>query len=193
MENSQTDLPTGPEKATGGASCGWPPFVTTWAICHSRMPQKTICYPRVGIMSALLAQLISSPEMQEIWHCVTPPLREQDIVKLAIGPKKAGDLAFSDWEAILAEIITGDAFGVDRMDYLLRDSHHAGVAYGKFDHYRLIDTLRILPTMRSGEGRSSREPVLGMEEGRTSIRRSADACKVFHVFSGIFPQSPQDI
>ena len=113
----------------------------------------------------LTRQLISSPEMQEIWHCVTPPLREEDIVKLAIGPKKAGDLAFSDWEAILAEIITGDAFGVDRMDYLLRDSHHAGVAYGKFDHYRLIDTLRILPTMRSGEGRSSREPVLGMEEG----------------------------
>ncbi len=45
----------------------------------------------------------------------------------------------------MSEIIVGDAFGVDRMDYLLRDSHHAGVAYGKFDHFRLIDTLRILP------------------------------------------------
>src|SRR5205823_6053140 len=52
---------------------------------------------------------------------------------------------FTVWEAILAEIIVGNSFGVDRMDYLLRDSYHAGVAYGRFDHYRLIDTLRILP------------------------------------------------
>jgi hypothetical protein len=29
---------------------------------------------------------------------------------------------------------------VDRMDYLLRDSYHTGVAYGRFDHNRLIDT-----------------------------------------------------
>src|SRR6516165_6619056 len=65
------------------------------------------------------------------------------------------------WQAILSEIIVGDAFGVDRMDYLLRDSHHAGVAYGKFDHFRLIDTLRILP---SGED-DSRQPTLGVEEG----------------------------
>ena len=74
------------------------------------------------------------------------PLSPDDIVKLAIGPEKAREMTFSDWETILAEIIVGDAFGVDRMDYLLRDSHHIGVAYGKFDHYRLIDTMRILPS-----------------------------------------------
>ena len=55
----------------------------------------------------------------------------------------------------------GDAFGMDRIDYLLRDSHHTGVAYGRFDHYRLIDTLRILP---KNEG-DSVEPALGIEEG----------------------------
>ncbi|MDA8234684.1 MAG: hypothetical protein M0Z31_07810 [Clostridia bacterium] len=47
------------------------------------------------------------------------------------------------------------------MDYLLRDSHHAGVAYGKFDYFRLIDTLRILPREEGG----SIEPALGVEEG----------------------------
>lgn len=47
------------------------------------------------------------------------------------------------------------------MDYLLRDSYHAGVAYGRFDHYRLIDTLRILPK----EHEESQEPALGVEEG----------------------------
>ena len=80
----------------------------------------------------------------------------------AVGTDKAGeDVTFSTWEAILAEIIVGDVFGADRMDYLLRDSHHAGVTYGRFDHYRLIDTLRILP---SAEERGA-EPTLGVEEG----------------------------
>lgn len=109
--------------------------------------------------------LIESEEMQEIWKGVTPPLRPSDIVKLAVGPRKAQDLKFTVWETILSEIITGDAFGVDRMDYLLRDSHHAGVAYGRFDHFRLIDTLRILPLPPADKDDRSSEPVLGVEEG----------------------------
>jgi len=59
---------------------------------------------------------------------------------------------------VLSEIIVGDAFGVDRMDYLLRDSHHAGVTYGRFDHFRLIDTLRLLPDPLG-------EPAVGIEHG----------------------------
>jgi hypothetical protein len=51
------------------------------------------------------------------------------------------------------------------MDYLLRDSHHVGVAYGRFDHYRLVDTLRILQIAPSGEGDDSKEAALGVEEG----------------------------
>src|SRR5262249_14333707 len=45
--------------------------------------------------------------------------------------------------------------------YLLRDSYHAGVAYGTFDHHRLINTLRILPTKYE----ESDEPALGLEAG----------------------------
>ena len=52
-------------------------------------------------------------------------------------------------------------WGVDRMDYLLRDSHHAGVAYGNFDHHRLVDTMRILPDANE----ESEEPTLGVESG----------------------------
>src|SRR5262249_7658480 len=66
---------------------------------------------------SLTRAIISSDEMKAIWQRITPPLRHQDIVKLAIGPKKARDLPFSDWETILSEIIIGDAFGVDRMDF----------------------------------------------------------------------------
>jgi uncharacterized protein len=109
----------------------------------------------------LTREIVLSEEMESIWDGMTPPLRPLDVVKLAVGPRKAKDLAFTTWETILSEIIVGDAFGVDRMDYLLRDSHHAGVAYGRFDHFRLIDTLRILP---SGESDSA-HPALGVEEG----------------------------
>jgi HD superfamily phosphohydrolase len=51
------------------------------------------------------------------------------------------------------------------MDYLLRDSYHAGVAYGRFDHYRLIDTLRILPPPVRDAKNDDRAPELGVEEG----------------------------
>ena len=112
----------------------------------------------------ITAQLIRSEEMQIIWQAITPPLRVDDIIKLAVGPEHSpDDFVFSDWEAVLSEIVVGDAFGVDRMDYLLRDSLHVGVQYGRFDHYRLIDTLRILP--RSDESESSEQPTLGLEEG----------------------------
>ncbi len=47
----------------------------------------------------------------------------------------------------------------DRMDYLLRDSYHIGVAYGKFDLHRLINTIRaIRPHKQTG-------PRFGITEG----------------------------
>jgi uncharacterized protein len=117
----------------------------------------------------LTGEIIRDGIMTTMWERLRPPLQTEDVVKLALGPKKALDLQFTDWEAILAEIIVGDSFGVDRMDYLLRDSHHIGVAYGRFDQYRLIDTLRILPAPPSGESDTDQErsiePSLGIEEG----------------------------
>jgi hypothetical protein len=108
--------------------------------------------------------IILSDAMRPLWEDMTPPIRPMDVVKLALGPRKAPE-PFSMWETILSEIIVGDAFGVDRMDYLLRDSHHAGVAYGKFDHYRLIDNLRILPPAPAGDRSQGTELSLGVEEG----------------------------
>ena len=42
--------------------------------------------------------IICSEEMKQIWESVTPPLRAQDIEKVAGGPRKAKDLHFSDWK-----------------------------------------------------------------------------------------------
>jgi HD superfamily phosphohydrolase len=45
------------------------------------------------------------------------------------------------------------------MDYLLRDSHHAGVQYGRFDLHRLISTVTAIP------GVEGSPPRLGIEYG----------------------------
>ena len=149
----------------------WRKVLRIAALCHDigHLPfshsAESELLPNGWDHERLTGELINSEEMKAIWNHLAIPLRQEDILKLAIGPKKANDLPFSDWEALLSEIIIGDAFGVDRMDYLLRDSHHTGVAYGKFDHYRLIDTIRILPPPPSGEEGDSNEPALGVEEG----------------------------
>ncbi len=107
--------------------------------------------------------LIKSDEMEKIWKEIRPIPSSDDIAQIAVGfdKSKLDDLERADWKTILSEIITGKAFGADRIDYLLRDSLHTGVAYGKFDHYRLIDTLRILPQSND----DSSELSLGVEDG----------------------------
>lgn len=106
--------------------------------------------------------IIVSDLMAPIWDEMK--INAKDVAKCAIGKKETSkfdpSIEFSTWEAIVSEIVVGDAFGVDRMDYLLRDSLHAGVAYGRFDQYRLIDTLRILPVSEESD-----EPKLGIEHG----------------------------
>jgi len=89
--------------------------------------------------------IIYSQNMRDIWAATTPPLRTDDIVRLAVGGKLVDTAKLSPWEMILTEIITGDAFGADRMDYLLRDAYHVGIQCATFDHLRLINALRILP------------------------------------------------
>lgn len=161
------------------------------ALCHdvghlpfSHAAEKELL-PEGWDHERLTRLIISCDEMHAIWNSMTPPLRSEDVVKLALGPKKASDLDFSDWETILSEIIVGDAFGVDRMDYLLRDSHHTGVGYGRFDHYRLIDTLRILPAYPSGEKQSSLEPALGVEEGGVHSAEALMLARYF-MFSQVY-------
>ena len=94
----------------------------------------------------LTFDLINSKEMRDIFQNSVPPVNPDHVARIAIGPKKlsefAPDVTFTVWETLLSEIIVGDAFGVDRIDYLLRDAYHAGVVYGRFDHHRLLQTLK---------------------------------------------------
>lgn len=134
---------------------GHPPF--------SHGAEKQIL-PKDQSHEDITQKLILSEELQSIWR--ETKIAPIDVAKLALGPRKFKGFDLSPWETILSDIIVNDAFGVDRMDYLLRDSHHAGVAYGKFDHYRLIDSLRILPDPPLDEQTDNSEHFsLGIERG----------------------------
>ena len=180
-----------PETVQGSDQLGyWRRVLRMAALCHDlgHLPFSHAAEEQLlpaGVTHEVITEgLIRSPEMQEVWNHLIPPLNTDHIVKLAVGPAKAKDLAFSNWEALLSEIIVGDAFGVDRMDYLLRDSYHAGVAYGRFDHFRLIDTLRILekPTAEEiGNG----EPALGVEEGEPESAEALLLARYF-MFSQVY-------
>ena len=72
-------------------------------------------------------------------------------------------------------------FGADRMDYLLRDSHHVGVAYGRYDLHRLIDTIQILPAPPADDCESSQsgELTLGVELGGLQTAESLLLARYF--------------
>jgi uncharacterized protein len=76
----------------------------------------------------------------------------EDVAALLEGSTKAKQRLF--WR----DLIDGQMDG-DRMDYLLRDSYHAGVQYGKFDLNRISNTVLAIP------GTRRRAPRLGFSEG----------------------------
>lgn len=76
--------------------------------------------------------------------------RADDVADLLEGRSTAGRSLF--WRPL----ITGQ-MDADRLDYLLRDSLHCGVAYGQFDWLRLVHSLRVV--------RTSEDLRLGVEEG----------------------------
>ena len=100
------------------------------ALCHD-IGHLPFSHAAEGLLPAgwdherLTDALVLGEEMKPVWRDLG--VIPEQVAKLAVGPKKLKHRAesFSPWEAILTEIVIGDAFGVDRMDYLLRDSYHA--------------------------------------------------------------------
>lgn len=100
-----------------------------------------------AIVRNLLRDVIEDHPLNASWR-----LTADDVADLLEGNARAKQSLF--WR----DLISGQ-MDADRMDYLLRDSHHAGVQYGKYDLPRVINTVCAIP---SAEGRS---PRLGFGEG----------------------------
>jgi uncharacterized protein len=78
--------------------------------------------------------------------------KADDIASLLEGSAKAKQSL--SWR----DLVDGQ-MDADRMDYLLRDSYHAGVQYGRFDLHRVVGTMEAIP------GEDGGAPRLGINEG----------------------------
>lgn len=94
--------------------------------------------------------ILEDEELREVFHSGATGVLPEKAAAIALGAKEkkkffpelldveTGQLQF------LNTILTSDLLGADRMDYLLRDSHHAGVTYGHFDLERVLDTITVV-------------------------------------------------
>jgi uncharacterized protein len=136
----------------------WLQIIRLAALCHdlghlpfSHDAEKVLLGPADHEEWTL--KVIQSEHLRPVWTALQSEFPKKnivtDVLKMAIGEKKLFEmgvvLTFSAEERVLSQIITGDFFGADRIDYLLRDAQCTGVAYGLFDYHQLIEMLCILP------------------------------------------------
>lgn len=146
----------------------WKQIVKLAALCHDlgHLPFSHVA-ERVllgeGGHERWTLNIIQSHYLKPIWDQLQSSTHHDvvnDLIKISIGEKKLKEMGhttqFTPWERLLTEIITGDFFGADRIDYLIRDAKCTGVAYGLIDYHQLIEMLRILPWKN--------KLVLGIEE-----------------------------
>jgi HD superfamily phosphohydrolase len=151
---------------SGDTKSYWRKVVRMAALCHDlgHLPFSHAAehdlLPKCWSHERISHDLILGDELASTFRDMRPPLIPEDVAKISVGPKILHDTEFSTWHLLLSNMISGDALGVDRMDYLLRDSLHTGVGYGRFDHYRLVDTMRLLTGHQGHE-----ELALGVEIG----------------------------
>ena len=154
----------------------WRQVVRFAALCHDlgHLPFSHLAEKRLlgeGGHEKWTISLIESSFLSPIWdHFQSDFPAEnvlEDVIKIAIGEKKLktldskwNEVLFSPWDKVMSQVIAGDFFGADRIDYLLRDARCTGVSYGLFDYHQLIEMLRILPCEENGQ----QSLTLGIEE-----------------------------
>lgn len=99
----------------------------------------------------ITAELIRKSELKNILEGPSPAIKVEDVVDLAWDFRKRKSANLTPWKTLLNEILTGNTFGADRIDYLLRDSYHIGVPYGRIDPLRLISGLRVIIDPQNSE------------------------------------------
>lgn len=86
-----------------------------------------------AIIRAVLSEVIDNHPGLE-----AEGITAENVASLIEGSATAGSLLF--WK----HLISGQ-MDADRMDYLRRDSLHAGVSYGEYDWQRILNTIAVIP------------------------------------------------
>ena len=162
----QSGLPLHQEDDWKRTSPYWKFMLRLAALCHDigHLPFShgaEVLLPDSEDHEYMTQRLLEGEVMSDVWSSIQPRPDPRQIARIATNPDLFKGDPYTIWEDLLNQMIAGKFFGADRIDYLLRDSYHAGVAYGRFDIHRLIQSLRILP--ESDEPGSL--PVLGIEHG----------------------------
>ena len=92
-----------------------------------------------GPFSHVSEGVLSFPH-EELTKYVIEKTSMHDLLDEKFDTKEIGEII--NGNGYLGPIISGE-LDVDRMDYLLRDSHNTGVAYGVIDYERIISNLRL--------------------------------------------------
>ncbi|MDF1841085.1 MAG: HD domain-containing protein [Rubripirellula sp.] len=111
-----------------------------WPFCH---PIEDMQLGEVGEHETRIADVIDTSELgqciEQDWRC-----NSQQVIDL-LEPNGLADEQATFAMSFLASCLSGP-IDIDKLDYLQRDSLHAGVPYGsQFDVGRLISSVRINP------------------------------------------------
>ena len=126
-----------------------------WPFCHAIEDMRLPDLPR---HERRVAALVSEGEVADLiaqqWRC-----DGDDVMSLLLGKRIGGSQLSDAAIELLASCLSGP-IDVDKLDYLVRDSLHAGVPYGRhFDSARLVAAMTVDP----------QQPRLAItEKGRTA-------------------------
>ena len=136
---SSTGSPTtsgSPRRSRRGRPSGswWPRCCTTWGTGRSAIRSKTCACRRFPTHELFANSFLLEGEIADAAaRRLGPPAARRRRAALRQARDRSG--------RILRSMLSGP-IDVDKMDYLMRDSLHAGVPYGRnFDQPRLIDSL----------------------------------------------------
>lgn len=112
-----------------------------WPFCHAVEDMRLANVPR---HEARLTTILHRGEIADLiardWGCVG-----DDVLSVMSGQHVGKSSLAADAVELLASCISGPV-DVDKLDYLVRDSLHAGVPYGRnFDASRLLASLTVHP------------------------------------------------
>ncbi|MBM3207256.1 MAG: HD domain-containing protein [Chlamydiae bacterium] len=140
----------------------WRQILRLAALCHDlgHLPFSHVAEKNLlgkGGHEKWTLYVIESHHLKDLWQMLESeyPGRnpKNDVIKISLGESSIRQIdhpianeCLSDWERVVSQMITGDFFGADRIDYLLRDSRCTGLSYGLFDYQQLIEMLRVLPS-----------------------------------------------